>query len=435
MYHAFYGLEKDPFHVTPDPEFFYLSPGHREAYGSIVYGVTRGKGFIVITGEVGVGKTMVLRSFLEKTDKNFFRVIYVFNSNLSFEDLLGTIFIQLGVDLQTDDPVKMVNRLDQWIMKEYFQGRTLVLIIDEAQNMPVKTLEGLRLLSNLETPKNKLIQIVLAGQPEFEQMLHLDELRQLKQRVAVHCKIPPLTPPESLSYIKYRLEKAALGPTNIFTRGALKKIVRNARGIPRILNILCDNALIAGMRCQKKRVTSTIVGKVIADFEGKGKFSFWHWVPAPIAGLLILTGVFFLSLYRATERSGPMNSLFPVSESIPAEEELSATNLKAPPTPKEKSSEVNHNNPEPSPATTEAVTEDLPEPSFTDSQEVNNLPKNPFPIIWTVKKGENLFRLTKKVYGYSNAQLLNYVKEHNPTIKDVNTVKAGDRIVFPEPEE
>jgi general secretion pathway protein A len=181
------------------------------------------------------------------------KIVYIFNSNVSFRGLLKTIFQELGLDAGPDHiKFEMVNRLHHVMIEEYKQQNTVVLIIDEAQNMPLETLENLRMLSTLETSTDKLIQIVLVGQPEFEQMLDQPKLRQLKQRVAVRSTIYPFTREESLKYIQHRLAMASAEKKNrIFTRAALRKIIKNAEGIPRIINILCDNALVTGFGYKK----------------------------------------------------------------------------------------------------------------------------------------------------------------------------------------
>jgi len=167
MYLAFYGLKKQPFHLTPDPEFLYLSPSHKEALAAIIYGIEERKGFVAITGAVGVGKTTILRSYLESAERKRLKIIYIFNAKLTFEELLKTIYRELNLPLEGNDVVEMVNRLYEVLIKEYEEGNTVVLVVDEAQNMPVGTLESMRMISNLETSKDKLIQIVLVGQPEF----------------------------------------------------------------------------------------------------------------------------------------------------------------------------------------------------------------------------------------------------------------------------
>src|SRR5512145_1792034 len=177
MYLNFYKLKKQPFHITPDPEFLYLSPSHKEAMSAIIYGISQRKGFVAIVGAVGSGKTTILRSYLEKTEKKHLKLIYVFNARLTFKELLQTIYQELGLPVGETGVLGMINRLNEILIEEYKQGNTVVLIVDEAQNMPIDTLENLRMLSNLETSKDKLIQIVLVGQPEFETTLNLDRLR------------------------------------------------------------------------------------------------------------------------------------------------------------------------------------------------------------------------------------------------------------------
>jgi general secretion pathway protein A len=294
MYQDFYHLRKEPFHITPNPEFLFLSPSHKQALGSIVYGVRNRKGFIVITGEVGVGKTTILRSYLEGVAKQRTKVIYIFNTHVSFKNLLKTIYKELGLDPKSGDIVEMLNDLYQILMDEYKQGNTVLLIADEAQNMPIETLENLRMLSNLETSNDKLLQIVLIGQYEFEEILNLHELRQLKQRIVLRSTIVPLTQKESMAYIKHRLGKAAMNGSQVFTKGAVKRIVKEARGIPRILNILCDNALITGFGYKKRPVNAKIVKEVITDFKGGVKeHSLLKWVIAPAALLLLLLLILF----------------------------------------------------------------------------------------------------------------------------------------------
>jgi general secretion pathway protein A len=306
MYKNFYHLKKEPFHTTPDPEFLFLSPSHKQALGSIVYGVKNRKGFIVITGEVGVGKTTILRSYLESVDKQNTKVIYIFYANVSFRNLLRTIYKELGIDVKTDDVVEMLNNLYQILMEEYKRGNTVLLIVDEAQNMPIETLENLRMLSNLETSKDKLLQIVLIGQVEFEEILNLYKLRQLKQRIVIRSTILSLTEKESMAYINHRLGKAASNGSPVFTRGALKRIVKEANGVPRNLNILSDNALITGFGYKRKPVNTKIVNEVIADFNyhGEEKPSLLKWVIPPAALFLFIVGLFLIYPHKGLIQSG-----------------------------------------------------------------------------------------------------------------------------------
>ncbi|MGC8490565.1 MAG: AAA family ATPase [Syntrophobacteraceae bacterium] len=266
MYLEFFKFRKSPFHITPDPDFLFLSPSHKEASASIFYGIETRKGFVAVTGEVGVGKTTILRSYLEGTDPEKIRIVYIFNAALSFERLLRQICSEFGIGVSSKDPAELVEDLFQYLIELYRKDRNVVLIIDEAQNMPVETLERLRMLSNLETSQEKLIQLILVGQPEFDAKLNLPELRQFKQRIAIRSRIAALTPDESVAYIQHRLMKASSFHNPVFTKKALKLLVKRANGIPRTLNILCDNALVTAFGYGRKQVDDTVVKEVLGDF-------------------------------------------------------------------------------------------------------------------------------------------------------------------------
>lgn len=265
MYLEHYNLKTEPFGVTPDPEFLYLSPTHKEALAAVIYGIRERRGFISITGEVGTGKTTILRSALQRLDSESEKPIYIFNSNLTFKEVLRTIFYELGIETIPSSTLERIRLLQEVLIDGYDNGKNIFLVIDEAQNMPMKTLENLRMLSNLETTKDKLLQIVLIGQPELDRKLSRYELRQLRQRIAVRAVIKPLTADESLDYIRHRLMCADAPRVWIFTEGAKELILRHAQGNPRLINIICDNALIAGFGYQKKIIATSIVEEVIED--------------------------------------------------------------------------------------------------------------------------------------------------------------------------
>ncbi len=265
MYLDFYKLEKNPFHITPDPEFLFLSTSHREAISSIIYGIEQRKGFIAITGEVGAGKTTIIRAYLQQIDPKKFKIIYIFNSAVSFSQLLKQILIELGLTVGSDDDNERINALFRFIVQKYNNKQCVLFIIDEAQNMPIDTLERLRLLSNLETAEDKLLQIILVGQPELDKKLQMPELRQLYQRIAVHGRISPLTHDEGIAYIVHRLMKASSFYSPIFTQDAMNMIVDEAQGIPRVINIVCDNALITGLGYQRNPIDADIVREVVTD--------------------------------------------------------------------------------------------------------------------------------------------------------------------------
>jgi len=414
MYKNFYHLKREPFHITPDPEFLFLSPSHKEALGSIIYGVKNRKGFVVITGEVGVGKTTILRSYLIKVDKPKVRVIYIFNANLSFKSLLNTIYKELGISAKTDDMVEMLNDLYLILMEEYRLGNTVLLIIDEAQNMPIKTLENLRMLSNLETSKDKLLQIVLIGQSELEKILDRYELRQLRQRIAIRSTIIPFTKKESLAYIQHRLAKVAVNESQVFTQGALKRIVKGAKGIPRNLNILCDNAFITGFGYKIKPINSKVVKEVIADFNGKEKPSLLKWIIPLIALLIFMVGLFLIYPYKGPILSKVENpGLSQTRELKPTKEEVK------PPIDKPDISQTEQGI---------AVKEEI---KSTEEKIIPEPSKRSSPVISTVKKGDSLYKLTRNVYGYADDQLVAWVKQNNPWIKDINNIPVGGEIIFP----
>jgi general secretion pathway protein A len=270
MYAKYYNLRKEPFNVTPDPMFLYLSSSHKEAIASLLYGIKSRKGFIAILGEVGTGKTTIVRTYLNSIDRGTIKLIYLFNPNLTFNALLRDLLAEFDVKPASDESNKMIAQLHRCLIDQYRKGRNVTLIIDEAQNMPLPTLESLRMLSNLETTREKLLQIVLVGQPELETMLIRHELRQLRNRIALLAKIHPLNEKESLDYIQSRLDKVSLKKNNrIFTNEALRLIVKRAQGIPRTINILCDNALVTGYGYQSGVITADIVREIIADREGR----------------------------------------------------------------------------------------------------------------------------------------------------------------------
>lgn len=399
MYLSFYHLKQEPFHITPDPEFLYLSPSHREALAAIIYGIEQKKGFVAIIGAVGVGKTTILRSYLETADKKRLKTIYIFNARLTFEGLLKTIYEELGLPIETTDTVEMVNRLFQVLVDHYAQGNSVILVIDEAQNMPVETLESLRMLSNLETPKDKLIQIVLVGQSEFEETLNLSQLRQLKQRIAIRSTILPLTKTESLEYIRHRLHRAGGKTGEIFTPSALDAVIKKANGIPRVINILCDNALITGFGYQRKPIGADIVREVIADFDGKKKRFSWKWqAVTALTVLCVGAGIFLMSAYGKFSVSDVPQKPTPVAAK-PA--------------------------PSPPPQSRDPVTPPPPEPAKPQPQRGNE------PVSKTVARGDTLMGLTQDVYGRSDSALIRRIQQNNPHISNPNLIITGSKIVFP----
>jgi general secretion pathway protein A len=301
MYLDFFKFRKNPFHITPDPDFLFLSPSHNEAFSSISHGIEQHKGLVAVTGEVGVGKTTILRSYLEGTDPARIRIVYIFNAALSFGKLMKQIVSELGIPVVDKDIRDLIDSLFLYLIDEYKNGHRVVLIIDEAQNLPVETLVRFRMLSNRETSQEKLLQVILVGQPEFENKLNLPELRELKERIAIRCRIDALQPDESFAYIQHRLMKASSFHNPVFTKDALKRIVKESRGIPRIINVVCDNALITAFGYQRNPVDGKIIKEVIKDLRGgKPGVSFrWRYVLVPalvvFSGLVVLASMALLT--------------------------------------------------------------------------------------------------------------------------------------------
>jgi general secretion pathway protein A len=266
MYLNFYGLAEKPFNATPDPKFLHMTQGHREALAQLLYGTQERKGFIVLTGKVGTGKTTLLHALWRRLEGHC-AISFVVNSTLAFDELLEYVLEDLGIANAGDSRAQRLIALNNFLIKRERAGQNTVLIIDEAQNLGVATLEQIRLLSNFETPTSKLLQILLVGQPELKSRLNLPELRQLKQRVALRCQIPPLTSEETRSYIRTRLRIAGARDLGLFDDAAVDRISAYAGGIPRLINTLCDHCLLFGYTDQKRRIDRQIVNHAIEYLE------------------------------------------------------------------------------------------------------------------------------------------------------------------------
>lgn len=245
MYQHFYGFQAMPFNVTPDPKFLFLSPTHQEALSHLRYGISERKGFIVLTGEVGCGKSTLCRTLLNELDSERYESVLILNPRVDEEQLVLAILRELGEPVDEHTHADRTGRLNEALLRRIHAGKEIVMIIDEAQNLSFEVMEQVRLLSNLETDEQKLLQIILMGQPELKQKLREKRLRQLRQRVLVYYDLHPLDRPQTEAYIQHRLSLAGANGRPRFTPRALGKIYRASRGTPRLINNLCDKALLS----------------------------------------------------------------------------------------------------------------------------------------------------------------------------------------------
>ena len=298
VYQDYYGFSEKPFDLTPDPKYLYLSPKHKEVLAHLVYGLQENNGFLKIIGEVGTGKTMICRSFLQELRTDF-SIAYVFNPAINELELLQTINSELGLPSEMDSKKKLVDTLNAFLLSERKKGHRVVVIIDEAQALQVKVLDQLRLLSNLETDTEKLIQIVLIGQPELDQLLKKSELRQLRQRITISWELLPLNRDETRGYIQHRVN-VALGKGRVqFARSAVELIYKYSHGIPRMINVLADRSLLIAYTMNTKKITPKIVRTAVKDVGGLTPLPTWMgtlW-KSVLPGLLALTILLFGANY------------------------------------------------------------------------------------------------------------------------------------------
>lgn len=265
MYTDFYQFREKPFDQTPDIRFFYQSSVHKRALAYLIYGLTDKKGFITISGEIGAGKTTLIRQLMNSLNKNAV-VAHITNPKLPPLELLQMILHDFGIENQYRSKVKILNEFNKFLLEQYACGKDVMLIIDEAQVMDVDTLEEIRLLSNLETEKEKLLQIVLAGQPELRNKLNVPELKQLRQRIAVGYHILPLNAEETWKYIKHRLHVAG-GRNDYFAEETRDQIYKFSTGIPRLINMICDAALLAGYVEEKRIIDNNLISDVVEELD------------------------------------------------------------------------------------------------------------------------------------------------------------------------
>ena len=263
MYCDYYGFIRRPFEMTPDPAFLFLGEAHREGLATLVYGVQSGKGFVLLTGEVGAGKTTLLHALLAQLDASTASA-FMFNPRVTPLDFFEMLFQEYGIEKKCSTKAEYLICLNEFLIERLANNETPLLIVDEAQNLSTEMLEEIRLLSNLETPTSKLIQIMLVGQPELNEMLARPDLRQLRQRIALRHHLRPFNPKEMSEYVIERLAKAGYTGKTIFKRGALKELYRASQGTPRIINNVCDASLLQAYAQGLKTIDGSVIREVVA---------------------------------------------------------------------------------------------------------------------------------------------------------------------------
>jgi general secretion pathway protein A len=267
MYKAFYGLRANPFNVNPDPRYLFLTRHTEEALACLTYGIQSRKGFVLLTGEVGTGKTTLINKLLEWLRLQQVATAFVFNSRLNTQQFLDYMMADFGIPCDSKSKSQILLRLYNWLLDRYRAGETAVLVVDEAQNLSAEVLEEIRMLTNFETFTEKLLQIVLVGQPELERKLKQPQLRQLRQRLTLRAKTHALSLEETKAYVQQRLRIAGSNGQHIFDPEAVIAIHRYANGIPRIINLLCEHCLVSGFVDQQKVIVPDVVDRVAKDFD------------------------------------------------------------------------------------------------------------------------------------------------------------------------
>ncbi|MGD0586103.1 MAG: AAA family ATPase [Oryzomonas sp.] len=316
MYTKYFGFKEKPFTLTPNPRFIFLSKHHKEAFAHLLYGINSHYGFIELIGEVGTGKTTVLRTLLGQLQDKNYRTALIFNPSLTGVELLRSINGEFGIDASSPYANELLAVLNRFLLEENTNARTVVLVIDEAQNLDPATLEQIRLISNLETEDDKLIQIILAGQPELEHLLSKPELRQINQRIAVRYRLSPISMEETRAYIRHRMEVAGESGGVSFSRYAIKYIYLYTRGVPRMINILCDRALLIAYGDERRHISAGIVSRAIREILNlpRNRFAPRHTVTTIAAAAMVA----LLALVAAQWHPGRLKQLMGRSSALPA---------------------------------------------------------------------------------------------------------------------
>ncbi|MDD2852155.1 MAG: AAA family ATPase [Desulfuromonadaceae bacterium] len=297
MYTKYFGFIEKPFTLTPNPRFIFLSKHHKEAFAHLLYGINNHYGFIELVGEVGTGKTTVLRTLLSQLNEDNYRSALIFNPCLTGVELLRKINHEFGLNAENECANELLDELNRFLLKENARGITVVLVIDEAQNLTPSVLERLRLISNLETEDDKLIQIVLAGQPELSALLALPELRQLNQRIAVRYRLKSLNIGETRAYIRHRMVVAGETGGVMFSGAAIRLVHLFSGGLPRLINNMCDRALLVGYGNEQRRIGAGMVFRALREIVNERKGRKFVWLVASVITLFLLCTCFIMASY------------------------------------------------------------------------------------------------------------------------------------------
>lgn len=467
MYTSFYNLKEKPFNLTPSPRFLYLGEIHKEALSLLTYGVMERKGFVLLTGEVGTGKTTIVQTLLGDLDSSV-KYVSLSNPTLSPKDFLFYVASGLGLKTQFESKGSFLIHFENFLQTLLQQQQNVLLIVDEAQKLSLNLLEEIRLLSNMETADEKLINIFLVGQPELNQKLRNDKCRPLLQRISIRYHINPLNVMETEAYIKTRLKLAGGRDTKIFSKGVIRAIHKYSQGYPRVINILCDNALLLGYSIGKKHITVQMIEECHHDLELPESFLQKdtditmrqepkevpvHIKKIPYLRAAVLTVILFAllttgSLTSLGQRYLKTAELFFKSHFI-----SKLASLKDRPSNLVQKNDVSPLNAEGDKRGTKAtfetaktdIKEDLSIPKSVSH--VEKSPENRKPVqnnllekkgssvktekmTITVKPGDTLLGLAIKMYGYADKKTLNQIQRDNPEIRDINQIEVGQKIVF-----
>ena len=448
MYNEFYGFSEKPFEVTPDPRFLYLTSSHREALDTMIKGIKNRWGFICITGEVGTGKTTLIHSLLNRLDEKV-KTVFIFHTLITFKELLGNILMELDLEVIGESKEALLNHLIEYLSHRLGRDETLAVIIDEAQNLSKEVMEELGELSELEPQTSVRLQIVFVGQPEFEDKLNSPGLRKLNQRIGIRREIKALSDEESKEYIEHRLKLVGSSSSERFTPKAISMIISYAKGIPRVINILCDNAFLIGYSLSKKKVDEDIIREVIRNMEGPvpqkalptriGKVvkefllislernPFPRRISLILLSLLCLGGLVFL-MHGFLQRR-PLNTRSIESIRTPRVDTKPSSVSPSPQTATEQTSKVDNRYP---PAGRESVPIESPQHIVSPSKSSMTLnTKDILKEVIVVQKGQNISLLIQKYYRKANTTLIDLILDFNPEITNAHLILIDQKIKIP----